>query len=201
MRQPREDRPEEERSPRPRRTAALARREAAEALDRALELVDEAIAAAEEGAEIPQAVRTALARFFPGETAEFLPLLRRRGAAVRRIITGVRIRAVFRRADPAIDPLGPELNALLASGLPAVALPLDTPTFIAVTRRFYRERELQSTRLIHECFHVIYPFVRHRGRRVSEPPRANAFAYQGFFSLLAGLPQERPLELYPEPEP
>lgn len=186
----------------PRRVAAPARAQAVEALDRAIERLAETIKRTARGEEVPEDVHSALERFFPGETPDFVPLLLRRVVAVRSIIETIRIRAVFTPVDVSIEPEGIEINQILATGTPLTPMPPSAPTYILVFPRFYRERNLQATRLIHECFHVRYPsFIRHsetsRGR---ENPRANAFAYQGFVGMIGGLPQVRPLELFPAPE-
>jgi len=198
-------------SPGPIRVAAPARAQAANALDHAIERLSEAINHTERGDPIPQDVQHTLERFFPEESAEFLPLLLRRIVGVRSIIETIRIQSVFRPLDESVDPEARDINSILQNGDPITPWPLIdrsggrsedvSPTYILVFPRFYRERHLQATRLIHECFHIYYPFIEHSEEaRGHENPRANAFSYQGFVSMLGGLSQVRPLELFPRPE-
>lgn len=185
---------ETEPASRPRRGVRAARTEAADAMDRAIEEVREAITDVEAGRPVPEPVATALGRFFPRETGEFLPLLLRRIELVRRIIETVRVRRISRPLDVAIEPHAIEVNAVLRLGWPAGAFP---PDFIALFPRFYRQPDLQPTRLLHEAFHWYFPSFVHHGRNT----RGDAFAYQGFVSLLGGLEQDVPLRRYPAPGP
>ncbi|HSL82989.1 MAG TPA: hypothetical protein VLF66_09440 [Thermoanaerobaculia bacterium] len=183
---------ESEPASRPSRGVARARTEAAAALDRAVTEVRGAITAFEAGEALPEAVATALGRFFPRETGEFLPLLLRHIELVRGIIEGVRVRRVSRPLDVATEPLAVEVNFILEQGWPARAFP---PHFIALFPPFYRAPRLQPTRLLHEAFHWYFPtFVLHRRNT-----RGDAFAYQGFVSLLGGLEQGVPLRRYRAP--
>jgi hypothetical protein len=185
----------------PRQVATPARTQAANALDYAIERLNEAITLTERGDPIPQDVHDALARFFPGESSEFLPLLLRRIVGVRSIIETIRIRSVLTPVDAAIEPY--EINIMLQNGTKISPWPSDDPTHILVFPPFYRDRHLQPSRLIHECFHIYYPsFIRHSQRAYGhENPRANAYSYQGFVSMLGGLSQVEPLNFFPEPEP
>ncbi|MEE8155778.1 MAG: DUF4157 domain-containing protein [Phycisphaerales bacterium] len=196
----------EEERPRltPRQAVQQARTDGAAALDQAIARVNAALEAMDEGAPIPQDVQQALEQFFPGDGPEFLPLLLRRIALVRRIIETVPVRIVFTRVSEAVDPQGALVNAGLESsrrsGNPAISVP---PAYIVVYPPYFRPRDqaepLQATRLIHECFHFAYPFVRHstRGR---ENPRANANSYTGFVSRLSGLHMVRPNLIFPPPD-
>jgi len=177
----------------PRRTAAVARTDAAAALDIAINRVSEAINNIHNAEPIPEDVRCAFERFFPGESLEFLPLLLRRIEAARGIVETVRIEYVTSVVSVAVNRYGFVINLALNRGdVPAMACPQEH--YIVVFRPFYLRPELQATRLIHELYEYYYhPMMINSHNN----PRVCVWSYQGFVSQLGGLNQVIPLEIFP----
>ena len=165
---------------------AAARTNAIAALDRAIARVNAALTDLAEGRTMDVDVAGALTRFFPGESEQFLALLLRRMMLVRASIEHVRLRFFSGLIDIAIEsvPCDTLINHNLRRGLaPAFACPQGR--FIALFRGFFLDgvRNLQASRLLHECFHLNFPTFIHHHRN----PRGSAFAYQGFVSILGGI--------------
>lgn len=139
------DREEESQQDR-RRTIAEARSEAVSLLEQSISRVEAAITARNQGRPLPTDVANALARFFPGNNADFLDLLLRRIRLVLRLIPNVRVRPIQQvtRDDIASNEAIPdavEHQAAQESGFVALALP---PRYIAVYSRWYRSSNLQA---------------------------------------------------------
>jgi len=171
---------------------AQARVDAAGALDTAISRTEAAVQAREEGSPVPEDVASAFGRFFPGVEESFLELLLRRLTMTRRwrTLPRVRIRRVWSEAglDFSVDPWAMFLRGAIHEGKASAACP---PDYIAVFRSWFREEALRPTRLIHEVFH--YNFTEMRGHPRRRPWR-NVVSYQGYISVLGGLPIGPPVE-------
>jgi len=78
-------------------------------------------------------------------------------------------------------------TAYIGKGVPAftVAAPeFNPPNYIALYDKWAAASDLQATIFLHEAFHYAYPTIRNDDRT---KPWTNAFAYQGFVSILGGL--------------
>ena len=172
---------------RTRRTLADVRESAFNALQTTENRIQEAIRQRDEGNQIPEDLSNALARFFPGQTEWFLDLLLTRIGLIQPVVTNVRIRFIreVTMAMGAVDPNAALHRGAIRLGTPAVPFPDNH--FIAIYPAWYwsRNRPLQPAILIHESFHYYFGHMRGHPRRTST---INAFAYQGFISVLGGLP-------------
>ena len=173
---------------------AQARAIAVTALGTAATRIRAAIAARDRGEEVPDDVMTALLRYFPQETPDFLDLMLRRVQITQRILQNVHILSIreVSMAMGAVDPDAPLHSIALELGYKARAFPQNN--YIAVYPAWHAQEDLRPTRLVHEIFHYVFPsFI------IGHPhntPRANAFAYQGFVSLLGRIPAGARVENY-----
>lgn len=148
------------------------------ALRHAAAHVEYAIAERDKGEALPSDVAEALARFFPGTSVASLDDLLMRMELVADWLPNIRILKI-----PPIPPGDPHaaFHVQKMQLAPAWAFPPGLGDYIALYPDWYATPNLQATRLVHEAFH--YSFGVLHGNSSWD----NAFAYQGFVSVLAHL--------------
>lgn len=163
-----------------------ARANAVGALRRAAAIIRHAM----ETVETPEApspdiedLNHALARFFPGTGHDSLGDLLMRLELVAEWLPNIPVRKI--PPIPPGDPHAGKHNKAIALNAPAWTTPPGPNSYIALYPAWYNEPDLQATRLLHESFH--YSFLVMRGHS-KKKPWTNAVAFQGFVSVLGGLP-------------
>jgi hypothetical protein len=167
-----------------------ARSDAGAALAYAIERVRAAISARDGIGIVPHDVDDALRRFFPGFDDSFLEDILARIQPMGGWLPNMLVRRI--PFAPGTAPPGYRDAVLLNSGAISPyahtfvrrVLPMmdPGPDYAMVFPDWYKEPDLQATRLLHESFHYMFVGMYHA------PPLNDAFAWQGFVSIVSGLP-------------
>jgi len=162
-----------------------ARKDSIDALDFTVERVKAAISARDGIGIIPRDVDYALNRFFPGYGEDFLDDILARIQPMSGWIPGIVVRSVPRNAPVGyrdrrlINQINWNASTLVRREIPGMD---PGPDYCLVFPEWYAEGDKKATQLLHEFFHYSFVGMKHvKGLN-------SAWAWQGFVSIVGGLP-------------
>lgn len=156
------------------------------ALTRTSGRLQHAIYNRDQGIIIPHDVDDALTRFFPGTQYTSFEDLQARIEPMIEWLPNIQIKTIPPIPANDIAIIKKVHNkALAAKDPPAFAVAPGLGSYIAVYPTWYADPLLQATRLLHEAYHYSFPFMRGHPKN---KPWDNSVAFQGFVSVLGGLP-------------